>query len=114
MKFTDNLNLKKFVSVFIFYLSLFVLMLAFSFKNNTLDYDLWARLIMGNHVFHKGFPMFSDVVSYTPTHVWYDPEWLSSAFIYFVRLKFGVIGLTFLKAILFFFVFCFCFFCCQK
>ncbi len=86
----------------IFYIAIFLLIVAYSFKNNAVDYDLWARLIMGNYVFHKGFPMYSDVVSYTPTHVWYDPEWLSSAFIYFIRVKFGIIGLTFLKAILFY------------
>ena len=93
------------LKIIIFYLALFFLITAISIKYNNLDFDLWARLIMGNHVFYKGYPMFSDVVSYTPTHIWYDPEWLFSAFLYFVRIKFGVIGLTFLKIILIFFCF---------
>ncbi len=90
------------LKVILFYASMFLLIMALSIKYNGLDVDLWARLIMGNHVFHKGLPMYSDVVSYTQTHVWYDPEWLSSAFIYFIRLKFGVVGLTLTKGFLFF------------
>ncbi len=93
------------IKIIIFYASLFLLTMAVSIKYNGLDVDLWARLIMGNHVYHKGFPMFSDVVSYTKTHVWYDPEWLSSGFIYFIRIKFGAVGLTYLKGILVFLTF---------
>ena len=95
----------KILKVVIFYLALFFLITALSIKYNNLDFDLWARLIMGNHVFYKAFPMFSDVVSYTPTHIWYDPEWLFSGFIYFIRLKFGILGLTFLKILLIFLCF---------
>ena len=95
----------KLIKTIIFYATLFFLVMAVGIKHNGLDFDLWARLIMGNYVFHYGHPMFSDVVSYTPTHMWYDPEWLSSAFIYFIRLKFGAVGLTYLKSILVFLTF---------
>ena len=83
------------VRVFVFYLTLFVLTWAICIKHNNLDVDLWARLIMGMHVAQTGLPQFQDVVSYTPTHTWYDPEWLSSAFIYLIGDKFGTTGSQF-------------------
>ena len=42
------------LKVILFYASMFLLIMALSIKYNGLDVDLWARLIMGNHVFHKG------------------------------------------------------------
>jgi len=84
----------------IFFITLFVLVFCFSIKSNVLDYDLWARLIQGYGVINNGSVFYKDMVSYTPTHTWYDPEWLSSALFYLTAKKFGIAGLTILKALL--------------
>lgn len=83
-----------------FYITLFLLTYSFCVKFNVLDYDLWARLIQGWHVVVHHSVMYQDIVSYTNTHVWYDPEWLSSAFIYMIAHKFHGAGLTLLKVFL--------------
>ncbi len=88
----------------IFYLTAFVLIFALALKYHMLDYDLWDRLIMGKCVFQTGLVCFNDLISYTNTHTWFDPEWLSSAFIYFIQLKFGLLGLVSLKAIFLFLI----------
>ena len=92
------------IKPFIFYFCAFILIFALSIKYHTLDFDLWDRLIMGKCVFETGHVCFNDIISYTSTHTWFDPEWLSSAFIYFIQLKFGLIGLISLKAFFLFLI----------
>ena len=86
----------------IFYILLFIYVLALCVNSNALDYDLWARLVMGKHVIQTGSVLYNDIYSYTPTHTWYDPEWLTSALFYLVQSKFSAFGLTILKASLFY------------
>lgn len=93
-----GIDIKK-ISGFIFYSTLFFFIVAVSIKHNAVDFDLWSRLIMGEYVFNNFHPMFNDVVSYIKTHTWYDPEWISSGFIFFIKKHFSMTGLTFLKAI---------------
>lgn len=73
------------------------------------DYDFFARLIVGKTFFQTGEVLKYDFQSYAPTHPWYDHEWGASLVFYFVQSHFGDIGLQVLKALcvfvaLFFFV----------
>ncbi|MBQ8475583.1 hypothetical protein IJ531_00820, partial [bacterium] len=81
----------------LFFITLFFLSASFCVKFNVLDYDLWARLIQGYHVVNFHSVMYQDIISYTPVHTWYDPEWLSSALIYLCAHKFSGVGITALK-----------------
>lgn len=100
-------SLKKINCHIVFYLMLLFITLAVGASFNGIDVDLWARLIMGQHVYYTGLPLYNDIVSYIPTHIWYDPEWLSSALFYITLKKFSFAGLTVLKS---FFVFLMLFF----
>lgn len=84
----------------IFYLFIFVFCFALCLTNYQIDYDIFSRLIMGKHVAQTGAVMFNDIVSYTPVHIWYDHEWLSSTIVYFVLYSFGSLGLFVFKVIL--------------
>ncbi len=99
MKEIFNLSNTK---VFLFYFLLFLLIYGLSNKLNILDYDLWARLVQGKHVVQTGSVMYKDILSFVPTHTWYDPEWLSSAFFYLIIEKFGIISITITKILLIF------------
>ena len=87
-----------------FLLILFVFCVAKSFAVNVPDYDLWARLLVGQHFFETFSLMKSDIFSYTHTHFWYDHEWGSSVVFYGVLKLLGESGLTILKAVLIFFI----------
>lgn len=77
---------------------LFCLFLACVCKNY--DYDLYARLIVGENFIEKGVFNYSDFVSYTPTHPWYDHEW-GSSLVFYLMLKFlGNFGLILIQAIM--------------
>lgn len=84
----------------LFYLFIFVMTLAFSIQQDLVDVDIYSRLIMGSHVVNFGEVMSKDIVSYTPTHTWFDHEWLSSALMYLIVTYIGPIGLTLTKALL--------------
>ncbi len=84
----------------LFYICLFVFIYALGLFYTTVDYDFWARLIVGKTYFQTGEVLKSDFLSYTPTHPWYDHEWGSSLLFYFVQDNFGDVGLFLLKAIL--------------
>ena len=89
----------------VFYLSLFLICLAFSAHALGYDYDLWARLIVGKAVFQTGHILTHDFLSYTPTHEWIDHEWGASVFIYAFQKLFGANGIIYLQAILMFLIF---------
>ncbi len=71
--------------------------------SNDYDYDLFARLIVGEHFFSNGWITYQDFLSYTPTHLWYDHEWGASVIFYFFYKLFGAFGLILIQAILMFF-----------
>ncbi len=66
------------------------------------DYDLFARLIVGEQFVEQGIIHFNDFLSYTPTHPWYDHEWGSGVIFYLFLKYLGAFGLILLQAILFF------------
>lgn len=92
---------------FLFYLILFLLILAFCFSAEIFDFDLWARLIAGMGVIDAHQVLKSDFLSYTPTHIWYDHEWGSGVVFYFLLKHFGPYSLIFLQALLIFGIFIF-------
>ena len=61
-------------------IALFALLLSCLSKDY--DYDLYARLIVGEHFFSTGWISYKDFLSYTPTHTWYDHEWGASLIFY--------------------------------
>ncbi len=91
----------------VFYLFLFMFIWAATINTFNLDYDLWARLIVGKHVFQTGSILRQDFLSYTPTHTWYDHEWGSGVIFYLVQDFFGGVGLIFLQTVLIFLIFFF-------
>lgn len=71
------------IFVLLFFITLFVWCIAISYPFQP-DYDLWARLIAGKSVVENGIILRNDVFSYTPTHIWYDHEWLSGTIFYYL------------------------------
>lgn len=69
---------------------------------NEYDYDLFARLIVGEHFFANGSLSFQDFLSYTPTHIWYDHEYGASLVFYLFFKYLGHFGLVLNQAILLF------------
>ena len=85
------------------YLLIFLFSIFLSCLCKDYDYDLYARLIVGEHFFNTGWISYHDFLSYTPTHIWYDHEWGSSVVFYaFFRLL-GNFGLILLQALTIFF-----------
>jgi len=91
----------------LFYVALGLLVYALTLKINILDFDLWARLINGFSIVNNGHVFYNDIVSYTQTHLWYDPEWLTSSLFYIVLQKFSGQGLVFLRFLLSYLIFIF-------
>ena len=67
------------------------------------DYDLFARLIVGERFIEQGILPFQDFLSYTPTHPWHDHEWGSGVVFYIVLKYLGNFGIVLLQAVLMFF-----------
>lgn len=85
---------------FLFYITLFLLLFAFTLNAPQIDFDLWARLIAGMGVIEGGHVLKSDFLSYTPVHIWYDHEW-GSGVIFYTFLKFlGQFGILILQIII--------------
>lgn len=76
----------------------------FACVSNNYDYDLYARLIVGEHFWANGTITYKDFLSYTPTHDWFDHEWGSSVVFYAFKYLFGPFGLILLHALTMFFV----------
>ena len=89
----------------LFYITLFLLILAYSTAANYFDFDLWARLIAGMGVIEGGHVLTEDFLSYTPVHTWWDHEWGSGVIFYFFLKYFGGYSLIILQAILMFLIF---------
>ncbi len=89
----------------LFYITLFLLILAYSTAANYFDFDLWARLIAGMGVVEGGHVLTEDFLSYTPVHTWWDHEW-GSGVIFYIFLKFlGPYSLIILQTVLMFSIF---------
>ena len=84
------------------YFVLFMLSLLMACLSNEYDYDLFARLIVGEHFFANWSLSFHDFLSYTPTHIWYDHEYGASLVYYLFFKAFGHFGLVLIQAILVF------------
>ena len=91
---------------FMFFATLFLVVFSLGFRFHNFDYDLWARLIQGAHVSEFHAPLEVDFYSFTPTHTWYDPEWISSWIIYLIQSKFGTVGLVVFNCLSFYFLLC--------
>lgn len=89
----------------IFYVILFLFILAFSTTATDYDYDLWARLIAGMGFIQTGHVLKHDFLSYTPTHTWFDHEWGSGVIFYLTQHFFSFAGIIILQAILIFLIF---------
>ena len=84
------------------YFVLFMLSLLLACTIKEYDYDLFARLIVGEHFFANGHLAFKDFMSYTPTHIWYDHEYGASLVFYLFFKALGHFGLVLNQAILYF------------
>ncbi len=84
----------------LFILGIFSLFLACLSTNY--DYDLFARLIVGERFIEQGILPFKDFLSYTPTHPWYDHEWGSGVVFYFILKHIGAVGLLLFQALMMF------------
>ena len=87
-----------------FYITIFLFTSFLCVKYNIVDFDFFARLIQGWSVANNHSVMYQDVFSYTETHIWYDPEWLSSTLFYLIAHKYSFKGLMLIKIILTFFI----------
>jgi len=96
--------LKK-IKPIIFYIILFLFILAFCTTADSYDNDLWARLIVGMGVVQTGHVFKHDFLSYAPTHVWYDHEWGSGVIFYLTQHLFGSAGILILNATLIFLIY---------
>ncbi len=85
------------LTVLLFTLAIFVTCLTTNY-----DYDLFARLEVGEIFFKLHTVLKHDPFSYTPTLYWFDHEWGSGVFFYAFLNLLGPAGLIILNAILFF------------
>lgn len=84
------------------YTTLAFLCIFFSCISVNYDYDLFARLIVGERFIEHGILPFQDFLSYTPTHPWYDHEWGSGVVFYLLIKYMGAFGLIAFQAIMMF------------
>lgn len=89
----------------LFYVILFLFILAYCTVASNYDLDLWAKLIIGSFFIHKGHVPTHDFLSYTPTHLWVDHEWGSGVVFYLINHFFSVAGFVILQSILLFLLF---------
>lgn len=66
------------------------------------DYDLFARLIVGERFVEYGILPYQDFLSYTPSHPWYDHEWGSGVIFYLLIKYLGAFGLLIFQAVMMF------------
>lgn len=62
-----------------------------------IDYDFWARIIVGKTFFQTGTLLNFDFQSFGPTRQWFDHEWGSSLIFYSILDNFGETGLILFK-----------------
>ncbi len=86
--------------VILFYISLFLYISTLSIMTKEIDFDFWARLIVGKTFFQTGSLLNFDFQSFGPTRQWFDHEWGSSLIFYTILDKFGETGLFIFKIII--------------
>ncbi len=91
--------------IIIFYISLFLYITLISLVPTIIDFDLWARLIVGKTFFQTGKLLNFDFQSFGPTRQWFDHEWGSSLIFYSILDKFGDVGIYIFKAIVIFLIY---------
>lgn len=84
------------------YFVLFMLSLLMACLSDEYDYDLFARLIVGEHFFANWSLSYNDFLSYTPTHIWYDHEYGASLVYYLFFKILGHFGLVLIQTLLVF------------
>ena len=82
----------------LFYTALAVFSIFLACLSTNYDFDLFARLIVGERFIEQGILPFKDFLSYTPTHPWYDHEWGSGVVFYFLIKHLGPFGLVAFQA----------------
>ena len=92
---------------FIFYVSLFLFIALFGALDINIDYDFWARLIVGKSFFQTGTLFNNDFYSFGKTHEFIDHEWGSSLIFYLIQNYFGDVGLFVFKTTILFLTFFF-------
>lgn len=85
---------------FIFFATLFLYLFVVGALTDFVDYDFFARMIVGKTFFETGEVLKYDFLSYSKTHPWYDHEWGASLAFYFIQDNFGDVGLQLFKSIL--------------
>ena len=90
-------NFLKSKALFYIFITLFCILLAC--KSGEYDFDLYARLIVGEHLVEAKEFLYQDFLSYTPTHIWYDHEWGASVVFYLFFKYFGVLGFVIFQAL---------------
>lgn len=85
--------------IILFYISLFLYIATLSISVNIIDYDLWARLVVGKTFFQTGKLLNFDFQSFGPTRQWFDHEWGSSLIFYSILDKFGDVGIIIFKTL---------------
>lgn len=91
----------------IFFISLFLYIFVVGSCTDYVDYDFFARLIVGKTYFQTGEILKYDFLSYSETHPWWDHEWGASLIFYWLQDNFGDIGLQVFKALSLFITFFF-------
>lgn len=61
--------------------------------SNNIDPDFWARIFQGDAFLSLGSILKTDIISYTPTHIWLDHEWGASVIFAFILKYFGYLGI---------------------
>lgn len=88
---------------FFLYILLFLFSIFLACCCKSYDYDLYARLIVGENFFEQGVFNYTDYLSYAPTHTWYDHEYGASFVFYLFYKYFGAFGLVLVQGLLLFF-----------
>ena len=83
----------------IFFITLLLYMFIVGSCTDYVDYDFFARLIVGKTYFQTADVLKYDFLSYSKTHPWYDHEWGASLIFYFIQDHFGDIGLQIFKVL---------------
>ena len=85
-----------------FYAALAVFSIFLACLSTNYDYDLFARLIVGERFVEYGILPYQDFLSYTTTHPWYDHEWGSGVVFYLLIKYLGAFGLLIFQALMMF------------
>ena len=93
-------NIKKIVkSRWVLYTLLAIFCVFLASTSADYDYDLYARLIVGENFIEQGVFNYKDFWSYTPSHLWYDHEWGASIIFYAFFKVFGNFGFVLVQVL---------------